>query len=44
MLSLYIIIIVIVKVILDSLEMISPSKPRIVDSQQLYYRRDEIPK
>jgi hypothetical protein len=42
MLSLY--IIVIVNVILDTSEMISTSKPRIVDSQQLNYGRDEIPK
>ncbi len=42
MLSLY--IIVIVNAILDTSEMISTSKPRIVDSQQLNYGRDEIPK
>jgi hypothetical protein len=42
MLSLY--IIVIVNVILDTSEMISTSKPRIVDSRQLNYGRDEIPK
>jgi len=42
MLSLY--IIVIVNVILDTSEVISTSKPRIVDSQQLNYGRDEIPK
>jgi hypothetical protein len=42
MLSLY--TIVIVNAILDTSEMISTSKPRIVDSQQLNYGRDEIPK
>jgi len=42
MLSLY--IIVIVNAILYTSEMISTSKPRIVDSQQLNYGRDEIPK
>jgi hypothetical protein len=42
MLSLY--IIVIVNAILDTSEMISTSTPRIVDSQQLNYGRDEIPK
>jgi hypothetical protein len=42
MLSLY--IIVIVNAILDTSEMISTSKSRIVDSQQLNYGRDEIPK
>jgi len=42
MLSLY--IIVIVDAILHTSEMISTSKLRIVDSQQLNYGRDEIPK